>query len=73
VITSLAPALVEITGDAALHVDARSIDALADAMARVANDASLRASLAAKGIERARIFTWKRCAEATRNAFASVL
>ena len=73
VITSLAPALVEITGDAALHVGARSVDALSDAMARVANDASLRDSLAANGIERARIFTWKRCAEATRNAFASVL
>lgn len=73
VITSLAPALVEITGDAALHVDARSIDALAEAMTRVARDASLRASLAANGIERARIFTWKRCAEATKNAFGRVL
>jgi glycosyltransferase involved in cell wall biosynthesis len=69
VITSLAPALVEVTGDAALHVDARSSDALADAMTRVANDAALRDSLASKGISRARFFTWRRCAEATRSAF----
>src|SRR5688572_4195826 len=73
VITSLAPALVEITGDAALHVDARSIDALAEAMTRVARDASLRDSLAARGVERARFFTWKRCAEATGDAFRSVI
>jgi alpha-1,3-rhamnosyl/mannosyltransferase len=69
VITSLAPALVEITGDAAMHVDARSIDALADAMTRVAGDASLRDSLAARGLQRARFFTWKRCADAVRDAF----
>ena len=73
VITSLAPALVEITGDAALHVDARDVDALAHAMQRVARDPQLRERLASRGIERARSFTWSRCAEATRNAFESVL
>lgn len=69
VITSLAPALVEVTGDAALHVDAKSVDALTDAMTRIANDASLRDRLASNGVERARFFTWKRCAEATKSAF----
>lgn len=72
VITSLAPALVEITGDAALHVDGRSVDALADAMARVARDSQLRASMETKAIERARVFSWRRCAEATRRAFESI-
>lgn len=73
VITSLAPALIEVTGEAALHVDARSIDALAAAMGSVASDASLRDRLASRGIDRARFFTWKRCAEATRDAFRSAL
>jgi glycosyltransferase involved in cell wall biosynthesis len=73
VITSMAAALVEITGDAALHVDARSSDAIADAMQRVAGDAALRDSLAARGIERARSFTWKRCAETTAEAFRRVV
>lgn len=72
VITSQDPALVEITGDAALHVDARSADALAAAMTRVAGDASLREELAARGVERARSFTWKRCAGATKKAFQSL-
>jgi glycosyltransferase involved in cell wall biosynthesis len=72
VITSNAPALVEITNGAALHVDARDARALAEAMLRVANDASLRASLASIGARRASSFTWKRCAEAAREAFRNV-
>ena len=68
VITSTAPALVEVTGDAALHVTP-SIDALAGAMARVANDMAFRASLIARGVDRARAFTWKRCAAITRDAY----
>jgi len=71
VITSDAAALREITGDAALHVDANDASALADAMLRVARDAELRASLGARGASRARAFTWKKCAETTLEAFRS--
>jgi glycosyltransferase involved in cell wall biosynthesis len=69
VITSRDPALVEVTGDAALHADARDAEALAAAMLRVAREPGVRASLTARGLERARFFTWKRCAEATREAY----
>jgi len=69
VITSNAPALVEVTGDAALHVDARDVDAIARAITSIANDASLRTQLASRGIERAREFTWRRCAERAREAY----
>ena len=69
VITSNAAALVEVTGEAALHVDARDARALAAAMVRVASDAPLRDSMRARGLERARAFTWKRCAELTRDAY----
>lgn len=68
VITSTAPALVEVTADAALHV-APHVDALAEAMMRVASDAALRASLIARGSARAQQFTWRRCAETTRGAY----
>jgi glycosyltransferase involved in cell wall biosynthesis len=68
VITSNAPALMEVTGDAALHVAANA-DALADAMSRLARDASLRASLIARGSVRASEFTWRRCATITRRAY----
>jgi alpha-1,3-rhamnosyl/mannosyltransferase len=68
VITSNAAALVEITGDAALHVepDARAIR---EAMMRIASDGELRETLFARGIERARAFTWTRCADLTRGAY----
>jgi glycosyltransferase involved in cell wall biosynthesis len=71
VITSNAPALVEITNDAALHVDANSIDAIADAMTLVMRDPKLRATMIARGLERAKTFTWRRCAELTREIYIS--
>jgi len=73
VITSLAPALVEVTADAALHVDARSADELANAMKRLASDDALRDALAARGVERARRFTWRECAEKTLRAYRDAL
>ena len=68
VITSDAAALVETTGDAALHV-APHAGALADAMARVANDEALRRALALRGVARASQFTWSRCASLTREVY----
>jgi alpha-1,3-rhamnosyl/mannosyltransferase len=73
VITSAHAALVELTGDAALHVDATSIDAMTAAMRRISDDVSLRRTLALRGIERAREFTWRRCADITRRAYFDVL
>jgi glycosyltransferase involved in cell wall biosynthesis len=71
VITSNAPALVEVTGDAALHIDANSIDAIADAMTRVMVDTTFRAWMIARGLDRAKTFTWRRCADLTREIYIS--
>ena len=68
VITSRAAALVEITCDAALHVDAEP-GALAAAMQRLIDDDDLRRALSTRGRERARSMTWTRCAELTRAAY----
>lgn len=73
VITSNAPALVEITGDAALHVDTRDPAPLTAAMIRIASDEALRSELASRGIARARQFTWRSCAEKTRAAYVRAL
>ena len=72
VIASAIPALLEVTADAAVHVDPDSVRSIADGMARVANDGDLRQSLARRGIERARQFTWTRCAEETLRAYRQV-
>lgn len=69
VITSNAPALIEVAGEAALHVNAQSAEDIAAAMQRVMRDDALRASLVARGTARARAFTWRRCAELTRAAY----
>jgi O-antigen biosynthesis alpha-1,2-mannosyltransferase len=68
VITSNAPALIEITADAALHVEPE-VDAIADAMQRIASDDVLRRTLAQRGIARAQTFTWTRCAELASRAY----
>jgi glycosyltransferase involved in cell wall biosynthesis len=68
VITSNAAALVEITRDAALHVEP-NVASLFEAMTRLASDESLRRTLASRGIARAKQFTWMRCAELTRTAY----
>ena len=72
VITSRAAALVEVTGDAALHVDADA-RALADAMQRLRDDEDLRHALSMRGIERAKTMTWSRCAELTRAAYRDAI
>ncbi|MCU1347498.1 MAG: mshA 5 [Acidobacteria bacterium] len=73
VIASANAALTEVTGDAALHVDAGDAHALAAAMLRVADDDALRTALGSLGIARARAFTWKRCAELTLAAYRHAL
>jgi glycosyltransferase involved in cell wall biosynthesis len=71
-IVSTAPALVEVTGDAAVHVDGCYVEAIADEMLRLDRDEALRALLSQKGVVRARQFTWHRCAELTRAVYLHV-
>ena len=65
VITSNVSSLPEVAGDAALLVDPHSVDALAHAMGRLADDETLRRDLSRKGLEQAATFSWERCANET--------
>jgi glycosyltransferase involved in cell wall biosynthesis len=62
VITANVSSLPEVTGDAALLVDPRSMTELRDALARLLLSRDLRTELAARGQVRARDLTWERCA-----------
>ena len=73
VITSQTPALIEVTGDAALHVNTSTKDELIAAMERLVSDDALRIDLARRGIDRARELTWSRCAMKTRDVYLNVL
>jgi glycosyltransferase involved in cell wall biosynthesis len=59
------PALPEVAGDAALLFDPTDQSAVTDAVRRLLTDAELRESLSARGLQRARLFSWRRTAEAT--------
>lgn len=60
------PPLREVAGEAALFFDPLNEDDIASGIERVMSDSSLQARLAQAGRERARPFTWERCAEQTR-------
>jgi glycosyltransferase involved in cell wall biosynthesis len=60
VIASRIPALTEVLGDAALHVPLDG--SLPRALERVAASPALREELSARGLERARAFSWDKSA-----------
>jgi glycosyltransferase involved in cell wall biosynthesis len=63
VVCSNATALPDVVGDAALMVDPRDADAIAEAIVRVTDDVALRADLAGRGRARAAMFSWDASAE----------
>jgi len=69
VITSNSTSLPEVAGDAALLVDPENVEALGEALQRLMADPALRATLCAKGFERAKGFTWDRSARMTMNLY----
>lgn len=73
VVTSKGGATEEVAGGAALLVDPHDTADIAGAMERVLRDADLRAKLVAMGRERAKEFSWDKCARLTWQAIEGVL
>lgn len=73
VITSNNTSLPEVAGEAALLVDPLDVTDIANAMLKVVSDTLLADTLTAKGVTRARQFTWERCAEETVGVYKNVL
>lgn len=73
VITSNVTACPEVVGDAALLVNPYSTKSIAEAMELIATDDNLRRKLIAKGLERAKEFTWRRSALKHKAIFEWVL
>jgi glycosyltransferase involved in cell wall biosynthesis len=70
VITSDIPALRERCGDAAIYCNPHDTADVTAQIEKVMEDKVLRSQLAKKGLERAALFTWKRCAESTLDLVA---
>ncbi len=73
VLTSDVTACPEIAGDAAILVDPRSVDDIAQGLRRLAEDQDLRRTLRRKGLQRAGQFTWARSGRRHLEVFEQVL
>lgn len=67
------PSLRERCGPAACYVDPHHVDAIAAGVREILEDEALRRRLIDAGHERARFFTWRRCALATLDVIRSAL
>lgn len=70
VVSSSHPSLDEASGDAAVRVDPKSPEAIAEGIERALAE---RDVLVARGLEHARRFTWRECGEAHLQGFATAL
>ena len=67
------PALLEVSGGAALHFPRGDASALRPLLVRVLGEAGLRQELSARGLERARAFSWSTCAARHVEAYREAL
>jgi glycosyltransferase involved in cell wall biosynthesis len=73
VVAANTSSLPEVGGDAALYVDPHEPRDIAEKVLRLAEDSALRGELIARGLARAREFTWRRMAERTCQVYDEVL
>jgi glycosyltransferase involved in cell wall biosynthesis len=67
------PALREVAGEAALYFDPRQPEAIRAVLSEAWRRPDLRAELRARGLARARQFSWERAARETRAVYEGVL
>ncbi|MFA5097280.1 MAG: glycosyltransferase family 1 protein [Candidatus Margulisiibacteriota bacterium] len=71
VITSNVSSLPEVAGNAAVLIDPKDTDTLAGEIIALLRDADRRDGLAAKALERAKMFSWEKCARETIKVYES--
>ena len=73
VVASRAASLPEVAGEAAIYFDPSSSEELAAQIERLLQSNELRASLRAKGMERAKQFTWQQAARRHSELYSQLL
>ena len=73
VLAARSPGVLEVCADAAAYFEPFDEHGVADLMAKVEDDASFRAMLRERGAQRAREFSWTRCAQAHVEAYSLAL
>jgi glycosyltransferase involved in cell wall biosynthesis len=72
VVASRAGALPEIGGDAAVYCDPHDPASIGDAIRSLLTDDAMRQQYAARALQRAKLFTWDKCAQQTLDLLESV-
>jgi glycosyltransferase involved in cell wall biosynthesis len=72
VVASNRGSLPEVVGDAALLVEPEDLEGITEAVVRVLTEPLLHSEMTARGIDRARQFTWDRTARATLDVYRTV-
>ena len=72
VVASNTSSLPEVAGDAAILVEPKDIQGLAQAISQVLESPQLRAELRARGLKRSDDFSWERTADATVAVYRSI-
>lgn len=73
VITSNLSSMVEIAGEGAVLVDPYNVSQMQSEVKRLMEDNELRKVIIKKGFERAKFFSWKKCAEQTADLYRSIV
>lgn len=73
VISSDAPAMPEVLGDAPVFFPVGDAKALAEAMLAIAEDSSLAVDLARRGVEQAAAYTWEKAAQGALGVYRKAL
>lgn len=69
VVASNTSSLPEVVGDGGIMVDPYDVDELANAMHRVLTNDWLRINLIRRGLKRAKMFSWEKCAKETLEVY----
>jgi glycosyltransferase involved in cell wall biosynthesis len=73
VVTSRASSLPEVVGDTGILVDPRDAPELGRAILELLHHENLRSEMAARGLERAKQFSWDKCAQETLSFYRKAL
>ncbi|MFX0197455.1 MAG: glycosyltransferase family 4 protein [Candidatus Hodarchaeota archaeon] len=73
VVASNRTSIPEVVGDAGVLIDPHDTSELRDAMLQLLDDEKLRGEMSEKGLERAKLFSWDKCAQETLAIYEKVL
>ena len=73
VLASNATSLPEVVGDAGVLMNPYDVDEWREGMLELLDDKKMRDEMSEKGLERAKLFTWEKCAQVTLNVYNEVL